>query len=77
MYKKISLILVEYPDGKIAVQPVQDGKELFENCEKCSIDAIRSRMTLVDLEYSEDDTVSVNAHAKILKKAFLNQKRQS
>lgn len=70
MLKKLSLIVVEYPDGRVAVQPCIDGKDLFENCQKCSSDALQSRMTHIELNYDEENKISVNANAKILNKAF-------
>lgn len=68
MYKKISLILVEYPDGRLAVQPCFEGEELYKNCQKISKDIVGSRMTLITVDY--EDVLKVESKAKILNKGF-------
>ncbi len=61
MRDKISLVFVEYPDNKVAVQCVSGGSEaedLFNDCNKTT-NGVKVRMTLVKLEFQEGKTSAV------------------
>jgi hypothetical protein len=67
MNNKLAFIIVEYPDGKGAIQFVKadEAKDLYDNCHKTE-DKKLSRMTLVELSYSDEKTVTSTAITKTL-----------
>lgn len=65
---ELSLVVVEYANGKIAVQAIQGNQEaaqMFDDCNKADADV---RMSLVSLEFSGTD-VKTTGRAKIIKKS--------
>lgn len=50
MYSEISLIVVEYPNGKVAVQAIIGNKEASKIFDDCSRADKEVRMSLVSLE---------------------------
>ena len=60
---ELSLIVVEYPDGRVAVQAVQGNAEaarLFDDCQKADAEV---RMSLITIELQDLD-IKVTGRAK-------------
>lgn len=64
MLRKISFIVVENDEGKIAFQLINE-KDIYDNCFK-SEDKKKYRITLVELEYNEEN-VLISSLSKIIK----------